>query len=88
MGNAHTIVAYGPTADLCITSLQSQLEYEWEAKLFVERGRVHVPNRDLETPILAQTDTKRFYIHYKEEKRYVEFFRRKSDGPWKAFITL
>ncbi len=72
MGNAQTIIAYGHTSDTCITSLQSQLEYEWEAKLFVEE----------------ELEKKRYYIYYNNEKRYVEFFRRTSDGPCKAVITL
>ena len=67
MGNFHTIVAYGATTRDCVNSLVSQLEYEWDAKLYVEEG-----------------PPKRYFIYHNAVKYYVKFFRRVSDGPWKA----
>lgn len=71
MGNTHTIVAYGATAKECISSLVSQLEYEWDAKLYEE-------------PL----DSHRYFIYHNEVKHYVKFYRRVSDGPWKAVIEI
>lgn len=37
MGNSHAqIVAYGQTKAECISSLQAQLSYEWDAALYCE----------------------------------------------------
>ncbi len=83
MGNSQAqIVSYGQTRAECISSLQAQLEYEWKAKLYYEEGpfeRAH--------GLIVERE-RRYYIFYNEEKKYVQFFKRVTDGPCKAVIDL
>lgn len=76
MGNAQTtVVAYGYSGKACVANLQAQLEYEWGAKLYVVDDD-------------ANPGKRRYYIYYNKERRYVQFFKRTSDGPCKAVIVI
>lgn len=83
MGNTQAqIVSYGQTKAECISSLQAQLQYEWDAKLYYEEGPLE------RTHGLIEEKERRYYIYHHEQRRYVQFYRRVTDGPCKAVIDL